>query len=41
MSMLEKYMFGDPEAGTVLIQPVDGHGLEGIGNEVSLIAANC
>ena len=41
MSMLEKYMFGDPEAGTVLIQPVDGHDLEGIENEVSLIAANC
>ena len=41
MSMLEKYMFGDPEAGTVFIQPVDGHDLEGIGNEVSLIAANC
>ena len=39
--MLEKYMFGDPEAGTVLIQPVDGHDLEGIENEVSLIAANC
>lgn len=39
--MLEKYMFGDQEAGTVLIQPVDGHDLEGIENEVSLIAANC
>lgn len=39
--MLEKYMFGDQEAGIVLIQPVDGHDLEGIENEVSLIAANC
>ena len=36
----ETVLFGDPEADTVLIQPVDGHDLAGIENEVSLIAAN-
>ena len=33
--------FGDVNAETVLIQPVDDHDLAGIENEVSLIAANC
>ena len=37
----ETYRFGDPEADTVLIQPMDDHDLAGIENEVSLIAANC
>ena len=37
----ETVRFGDPEADTVLIQPADGHDLAGIGNEVSLIDANC
>ena len=37
----ETVRFGDPEADTVLIQPVDDHDLAGIENEVSLIAANC
>ena len=39
--MMKTYEFGDPEADTVLIQPVDGHDLAGIGNEVLLIAADC
>ena len=33
--------FGDVNADTVLIQPVDEHDLAGIENEVSLIAASC
>ena len=37
----ETVLFGDPEADTVLIQPVDDHDLAGIENEFSLIAANC
>ncbi len=37
----ETVRFGDPESDTVLIQPVDGHDLAGIENEVSLIAADC
>lgn len=39
--MMKTYEFGDPEADTVLIQPVDGRDLAGIGNEVLLIAADC
>ena len=35
------YEFGDINANTVLIQPVDEYDLAGIENEVSLIAANC
>ena len=37
----ETVRFGDPDADTVLIQPVDGYDLAGIGNEVSHIAADC
>ncbi|MBO7515432.1 MAG: esterase [Lachnospiraceae bacterium] len=32
------YEYGKPEAGTVLIQPVDDHDLQGIENEVRAIA---
>lgn len=37
----ETVRFGNCDADTVLIQPVDGHDLAGIENEVALIAANC
>ena len=37
----ETVRFGNRDADTVLIQPVDGHDLAGIENEVALIAANC
>ena len=39
--MMKTYEFGKPEAGIVLIQPVDDHDLEGIENEFGMIAANC
>lgn len=39
--MMEKCVFGDINANTVLIQPVDEHDLAGIENEVALITASC
>lgn len=33
--------FGDPDAGVVLIQPVDDHDLEGIENEYAAIRERC
>ena len=39
--MTEIYELGDPRSDIVLIQPVDDHDLEGIENEVSLIAGSC
>ena len=39
--MTELYELGDPRSDIVLIQPVDDHDLEGIENEVSLIAGSC
>ncbi len=38
---MTKYEFGDVNANTVLVQPVDEYDLAGIENEVSLITANC
>ena len=38
--MMIKYEFGDVNADTVLIQPVDEYDLSGIENEVSLIAGS-
>ena len=38
---MKLYEFGDVNADTVFIQPVDDHDLSGIENEVALIAANC
>lgn len=38
---MKTYEFGDVNANTVLIQPVDEYDLAGIENEVSLIAASC
>ena len=38
---LETYEFGDVNADTVLIQPVDDHDLSGIENEVARIAESC
>ncbi len=35
------FEFGNPDAGTVLIQPAGGHELEGIANEYALINAGC
>ncbi len=38
---MKRYEFGDPDSGTVLIQPVDDHDLEGIENEFSAIIRQC
>ena len=38
---MKLYKFGNPNADIVLIQPVDDHDLEGIENEVSVIAESC
>ena len=38
---MKLHEFGDPDAGIVLIQPVDDHDLEGIENEYAAIAAHC
>ena len=38
---MKVHEFGDPDAGIVLIQPVDDHDLEGIENEYAAIAARC
>ena len=38
--MITKYEFGDINAETIILQPVDEHDLEGIDNEVSLIKKN-
>ena len=35
------FEFGNPDAGTVLIQPAGDHELEGIANEYALINAGC
>ena len=38
---MKLHRFGNPNADIVLIQPVDDHDLEGIENEVSVIAESC
>ena len=38
---MKTYEFGDPDAGIVLIQPVDDHDLEGIENEFAAIVNSC
>jgi len=38
---MKTYEFGTPDAGAVLIQPVDDHDLSGIESEVAFIAENC
>ena len=38
---MKLYKYGNPNADIVLIQPVDDHDLEGIENEVSVIAESC
>ena len=35
------YEFGNPDADSILIQPIDDHDLEGIENEVIFITENC
>ena len=37
---MKTYEFGDPDAGIVLIQPVDDHDLEGIENEFAASAGS-
>ena len=39
--MMNIFEFGNPDADTVLIQPADGHDLQGIENETALIRENC
>ena len=41
MRTMKLHKFGNPNADIVLIQPVDDHDLEGIENEVSVIAESC
>ena len=38
---MKTYEFGDPASDIVLVQPVDDHDLEGIGNEFAAIARHC
>ena len=38
---MKLHEFGDPDAGIVLIQPVDDHDLDGIENEYAAITAHC
>lgn len=38
---METFEFGNPQSGTVLIQPVDDHDLEGIESEFEKIAGSC
>ncbi len=37
---MKRYVYGNPEAGTVLIQPVDDHDLSGIEREVAFLREN-
>ncbi len=39
--MMKLHKFGNPNADIVLIQPVDDHDMEGIENEVFVIAESC
>lgn len=39
--IMKTYEFGNPDAGIVLIQPVDDHDLEGIENEFAAILSSC
>lgn len=37
---MKTYEFGNPDSGSVLIQPVDDYDLEGIENEFAAIAGS-